>query len=107
MICALFHLKTDKFGYQRTKTDINGHWRFGRYYLCIVIRKTIETFHPPFVIQSEAKDLGNIHVDAHEILRRCAPLDDKGWRREAKDHKLLIFNFHFLIFKTTKLWQEM
>ena len=36
MICALFHLKTDKFGHQRTKTDINGHWRFGMYYLCIV-----------------------------------------------------------------------
>ena len=30
-----------------------------------------------FVIQSEAKNLGNTHVDAPEILRRYAPLDDK------------------------------
>ena len=31
-----------------------------------------------FVIQSGAKDLGNINVDAFEILRRYAPLNDKN-----------------------------
>ena len=30
-----------------------------------------------FVIQSEAKNLEDIHVDVPEILRRYAPLDDK------------------------------
>ena len=31
----------------------------------------------PFVTQSVAKSLENIHVNAPEILRRDAPLDDK------------------------------
>ena len=30
----------------------------------------------PFVTQSVAKSLENIHADEHEILRRNAPLDD-------------------------------
>ena len=31
-----------------------------------------------FVIQSEAKDLGYINVDALEILRHYVPLNDKN-----------------------------
>ena len=31
-----------------------------------------------FVIQSEAKDLGNKKVDVTEILRRYTPLNDKS-----------------------------
>ncbi len=31
------------------------------------------------VIQSEAKDLGNIHVNASEILRHYVPLNDKNF----------------------------
>ena len=48
-------------------------------------------FSPQSVIQSEAKNLGNTkadtHVDASEILRRSAPLDDKGGNVPQDDKK--------------------
>ena len=37
-----------------------------------------EAMFEVFVTQSEAKNLEDTNVDAHEILRRNAPLDDKG-----------------------------
>ena len=51
-------------------------FRFFVLYLCGVIRKTFLTIL--FVIQTTEgrKDLDNIHVDVHEILRRNAPLND-------------------------------
>ena len=48
-------------------------------------------FSPQSVIQSEAKNLGNTkadtHVDASEILRRSAPLDDKKGENAPLDNK--------------------
>ena len=49
-------------------------------------------FSPQSVIQSEAKNLGNTkadtHVDASEILRRSAPLDDKKGENAPLDDKI-------------------
>ena len=49
-------------------------------------------FSPQSVIQSEAKNLGNTkadtHVDASEILRRSAPLDDKKGENAPLDDRI-------------------
>ena len=44
----------------------------------IYLKKNHNCHTEPTVIQSEAKNLGNTHVDAPEILRRYAPLDDNS-----------------------------
>ena len=55
----------------------------------LVIKNVIQT-------TEGRKNLGNTYVNAHEILRRFAPLNDNQWGGRVSQKSYLIPNFFFI-----------